>query len=130
MTTKRYLLDASALLAAIHDEHGGEQVQQKIEESAVCSINWSEVLQKLNSKGANTQEIAVALKTLGLEVIPFDEDDANITANLWPDTKALGLSLADRACLAMGKRLKITVITADRAWQGLDSEQHDIELIR
>lgn len=77
-----------------------QQVQQKIEQSAVSSINWSEVLQKLNSRGANTQEIAVALNALGLEVIPFNEDDANIAADLWSDTEAFGLSLADHACLA------------------------------
>jgi len=129
MTTRRYLLDASALLAAIHNEIGGDYVQQRIEESAVSSINWSEVLQKLNRKGANTQEIAVALKALGLEIIPFTEDDASIAADLWPDTKALGLSLADRACLAVGRRLKLTVLTADQAWQALDKEQN-IELIR
>lgn len=48
MTDKRYLLDASTLLAAIHDEPGGDSVQQRIEESAVCRVNWSEVLQKLD----------------------------------------------------------------------------------
>ena len=61
MSKKRYLLDASALLAAIHDEQGGDSVQQRIEESAVCSVNWSEVLQKLERAGANTQSIATAL---------------------------------------------------------------------
>jgi len=129
MTKKRYLLDASALLAAILDEKGGDTVQQRIEESLVSSINWSEVLQKLNKAGVNTLEVATALKAMGLEIIPFEEADANIAAELWPETKALGLSLADRACLATGRRLKISVITADKAWQSLDTEQK-IELIR
>lgn len=129
MTNKRYLLDASALLAAIHDEQGGDSVQQRIEASAVCSVNWSEVLQKLDRAGANTQEIATALQALGLEVIVFNEEDARIAAKLWPVTKTLGLSLADRACLATGRRLKIPVMTADKAWQALASEQ-EIELIR
>jgi len=129
MTKKRYLLDASALLAAILDEKGGDTVQQRIEESLVSSINWSEVLQKLNKAGVNTLEVATALKAMGLEITPFEEADANIAAELWPVTKALGLSLADRACLATGRRLKISVITADKAWQSLDTEQK-IELIR
>ena len=129
MSAKSYLLDASALLAAIHNELGGELVQQIIEESAISSINWSEVLQKLNRAGADTQAITAALKALGLEIIAFNEDDATIAASLWPETKSLGLSLADRACLAMGRRLKLTVVTADKVWQSLDAEQK-IKLIR
>ena len=129
MTSKRYLLDASALLAAIHNEPGGEFVQQIIEESAANSVNWSEVLQKMNRAGADTQAITTALKALGLEIIAFNEEDADITASLWPETKSLGLSLADRACLATGKRLKLTVVTADKAWQPLATEQ-SIKLIR
>jgi len=128
-TAKHYLLDASALLAAIHNEQGGDYVQQRIEDSTVSSINWSEVLQKLNRADANTQEIATALKALGLEILPFNEEDANIAADLWPDTKTIGLSLADRACLATGRRLNIPVITADKAWKELESDQ-SIELIR
>ena len=58
MTTKHYLLDASALLAAIHNEQGGDYVQQRIEGSAISSINWSEVLQKLDRAKANTPEVA------------------------------------------------------------------------
>ncbi|PWQ95404.1 type II toxin-antitoxin system VapC family toxin [Leucothrix pacifica] len=129
MSAKSYLLDASALLAAIHNELGGELVQQIIEESAVSSVNWSEVLQKLNRAGADTQAITAALKALGLEIIVFNEDDATIAASLWPETKSLGLSLADRACLATGRRLKLTVVTADKVWQSLDAEQK-IKLIR
>lgn len=129
MSAKSYLLDASALLAAIHNELGGELVQQIIEESAVSSVNWSEVLQKLNKAGADTQAITAALKALGLEIIAFNEDDATIAASLWPETKSLGLSLADRACLATGRRLKLTVVTADKVWQSLDAEQK-IKLIR
>lgn len=129
MTTKHYLLDASALLAAIHNEQGGDYVQQRIEGSAISSINWSEVLQKLDRAKANTPEIATALKALGLEVIPFNEEDATIAAGLWPDTKAMGLSLADRACLATGRRLKIPVITADKVWQAMSTFQA-IEFIR
>ena len=129
MSGKSYLLDASALLAAIHNELGGDLVQQIIEESVVSSVNWSEVLQKLNRAGADTQAITAALKALGLEIIAFNEDDASIAASLWPETKSLGLSLADRACLATGRRLKLTVVTADKVWQSLDAEQK-IKLIR
>jgi len=127
--TARYLLDASALLAAIHNEKGGDYVQQRIEQSAISSINWSEVLQKLNRAGVNTESIVTSLKALGLEIVEFSEEDARIAANLWPVTKSLGLSLADRACLATGARLDIAVITADTAWQALGDEQR-IEFIR
>ena len=129
MSSKSYLLDASALLAAIHNELGGDLVQEIVEESVVSSVNWSEVLQKLNRADADTQAITSALKALGLEIIAFNEDDASIAASLWPETKSLGLSLADRACLATGRRLKLTVVTADKVWQSLDAEQK-IKLIR
>ena len=129
MNKKLYLLDASALLAAIHNEQGGDSVQQRIEESVVSSVNWSEVLQKLERAGADSQTIATALQALGLEVIDFNETDARIAAKLWPLTKALGLSLADRACLASGQRLKLIVVTADKAWKALSNEQK-IEFIR
>ena len=129
MTAKRYLLDASALLAAIHNEQGGETVQQMINDAAICSVNWSEVIQKLDRAGANTSNIINALQALGLEIVAFDQDDAQIAATLWPLTKPLGLSLADRACIAMGQRLSLIVVTADKAWKPL-ADQQSIQFIR
>ena len=56
---------------------------------------------------------------LRLPVITFDASDAKVVASLWPSTRASGLSLGDRACLALGLRLGVPVLTAERAWANL-----------
>lgn len=112
----QYVVDASALLAAIHNETGGDYVQQRIQDCVVSSVNWSEVLQKLERAGADVNTIEQGLKALGLAVVDFTEQDAQLAAALWLVAKKLGLSLADRACLALGARLRASVITADRVW--------------
>lgn len=127
MTQK--VVDASALLAAIHNEPGGELVQQQIEQCTISTVNWSEVLQKLARKGADTEAVARVLLALGLTIVDFSERDAHIAADLWSAGKSKGLSLADRACLALGRRLDVPVITADKAWVDVDHEVV-VELIR
>lgn len=129
MTQVQYVVDASALLAAIHNEAGGDYVQKRIEHCSISSVNWSEVLQKLERAGADTAMIEQSLKALGLDIVDFTEEDARLAASLWPVTKALGLSLADRACLATGMRLQKVVITADRVWETVNAAIR-IELIR
>ncbi len=129
MTQVAYVIDASALLAAIHNEAGGDYVQKRIEHCTISSVNWSEVLQKLEREGADTATIEQSLKALGLEIADFTEEDAQLAASLWPVTKELGLSLADRACLATGMRLQKAVITADQAWEAVNATIK-IELIR
>ena len=129
MTQPKWVIDASALLAAIHNEKGGDYVQQHIERCVISSINWSEVLQKLERAGIEANQIEISLKALGLSIIDFNDEDAHIAASLWSKSKDSGLSLADRACLATGKRLKTTVITADKAWGELEIDI-TIQLIR
>ena len=129
MTQAKWVLDASALLAAIHNEKGGDYVQQHIQQCVISSINWSEVLQKLARAGADVDQIESSLKALGLSIIDYNEEDAHITASLWSTAKDFGLSLADRACIATGIRLKTTVITADKVWAKLKIDI-PIQLIR
>lgn len=129
MSKQKWVVDASAILAAIHNEQSGEYVQQNIDRCVISSVNWSEVLQKLDSSGGQVDKIDTSLNALGLRVIAFTEEDANLTASLWPSCKRLGLSLADRACLATGLRLQTKVITADRAWKKLEIK-NQVHLIR
>lgn len=129
MPTDKLVLDASALLAAVHNEKGSDYVKQKIDQCVISSVNWAEVLQKLARAGAEVEKIEMSLKALGLCIVDFVEEDARITASLWSAAKAHGLSLADRACLATGKRLGVTVVTADRIWNKLDAGI-SIKLIR
>ena len=129
MSKQKWVVDASAILAAIHNEQGGDYVQQNIDRCVISSINWSEVLQKLGNSGGQIDKIEMSLNALGLCVIDYTEEDARLTASLWSSCKSLGLSLADRACLATGLRLQTKVITADRVWKKLEIN-NEIHLIR
>lgn len=114
------ILDASALIALLHDEPGSDAVLDAIAQTAAVSVvNWAEALSKIAADGDDPQTVAERLEgTLVLE--PLTETDCIEIALLRPLTKASGLSLADRACLALGKRLNIPVLTADRDWADLN----------
>ena len=129
MSKQKWIVDASALLAAIHNEQGGEYVQQNIDRCVISSVNWSEVLQKLAKSESQIDKIDISLNALGLSIVEFTKDDAHLCASLWSSCKSLGLSLADKACLAAGQRLQTKVITADRVWKKLEFNSR-VHLIR
>ena len=114
------VLDASAVLAYGHAETGGELVGAYLEESAISTVNWSETLRRSGERGVDGSQLAVAMRESGVTIEPFSEADAETTAHLWARTRHLGLSLADRACLALASRLGVPAVTADRAWTTLD----------
>ncbi len=120
MNKQEWVIDASAVLAAIQNEQGGEYVKKHIHRCVISSVNWSEVLQKLRVGGIDVDKIDCYLNALGMKVIAFTKEDGAISASLWESGKSLGLSLADRACLATGLRLKTKIITADRVWKQLE----------
>lgn len=108
------ILDASALLAWLQNEPGATIVEETLAESAISSLNWSEVLQKSLAHGVDITGLRQDLEALGLIILPFDRDAAEQTARLW--SAGNNLSLADRACLALGVQYAIPVLTADRFW--------------
>ena len=112
--------DASAVLALLQDEEFSEFDPERLVGAAISAVNFSEVLAKLGSGGLTEGEADAAVGALGLHVIAFDEPQARSAARLWPAVRRLGLSLADRACLALGLRLGQLVVTADRVWAQLD----------
>lgn len=114
-----FVLDASALLALLRSEPGAERVMSVIDGAAISAVNWSEVVQKSIANGLDHRERRADLEMLGLRVEPFLPEDAEAAAELWPRTRGLGLSLADRACLALARRLDATALTADRTWLDL-----------
>lgn len=114
------VLDASALLAAMLDEPGGASVADALDSSAMSAVNWSEVLQKAIGKGVDTNGLRAELESLGLGILPFGADEAELAAKLWPHTQLLGLSLGDRACLALAQKLGVPAVTADRSWTQLE----------
>lgn len=125
----RVILDASAVLALLGNEPGAELVQRMLPDSVILSVNLAEVVTRLALIGMPDHEIAEALNLLGLEVLPFDSELAFSSGFMAPETKPQGLSLGDRACLALGLQTGLTVLTADRKWGKLDLPV-DIQLIR
>jgi ribonuclease VapC len=111
------ILDASALLALVHDEPGTRIVEDYLAEAAISAVNLAEVISKLIERGVpDDRAIAIAL-SFGLEIIPFEAKLAAIVGQLRPLTRSVGLSLGDRACLATGKLLGLPVLTAEAAWE-------------
>ncbi len=114
------VLDASALLALLNQEPGHEEVARTIPDAAISAVNLSEVAAKLAESGMPEEAIREALEGLAIDVHDFGREPAFQTALLRPSTKHKGLSLTDRACLALGQQLNLPVITADRVWEELD----------
>ncbi|MGO1949783.1 MAG: type II toxin-antitoxin system VapC family toxin [Mycobacteriaceae bacterium] len=108
------VLDASAILAFLHGEPGAERVEQALQHAVVGAANWSEVTQKIIRAGAEWDVARALLVSYGLQVEPVTADDAERAALLW--RPGASLSLADRLCLALGQRLTVPVLTADKAW--------------
>jgi PIN domain nuclease of toxin-antitoxin system len=114
------ILDSSAVLAAMFREPGFESVDARIDDSIICSVNASEVVSKLLDKGYPEDEVLEQYRTLRLAVVDFDESLALLAGTLRVVTRQKGLSLGDRACLALAIRENATALTADRTWAELD----------
>jgi PIN domain nuclease of toxin-antitoxin system len=109
------VVDASALLAFLQDETGSDLVEQHLVDGAVCgAANWSEIAQKVRAAGRDWDLVRSLLLSYSLTIEPVDASDAERAARLWH--LGSGLSLADRLCLALGERLDVQVLTADRSW--------------
>jgi len=118
----RIVLDSSALLAILHVEPGAEIFTKKIgllESAAMSSVNVAEVYGKLVGRGIGPEDAWEAVIAPIPEILDFDAEQAKIAGSLLPQTRSLGLSLGDRACLALGIALKAPIYTADRAWKDL-----------
>ena len=119
-TPRTWVLDASALLAMLQGEAGGEAVEPLLSGAVMSSVNWSEVIQKALEREVEVTGLREDVEALGLTILPFTADQAERTARLRAPTRDLGLSLADRACLALAAELGLSAITTDRAWGEAD----------
>ncbi|HEY6763885.1 MAG TPA: type II toxin-antitoxin system VapC family toxin [Candidatus Sulfotelmatobacter sp.] len=118
----RVVLDASALLAILNEEPGWETVTDRLRTLdifAMSTVNVSEAYGKLLSRGLRSEEAWRVVTAAVSEIAAFDEEQARIAGHLLPRTRSLGLSLGDRACLALAMVLKAPVYTADRVWKSL-----------
>ncbi|WP_157215913.1 type II toxin-antitoxin system VapC family toxin [Flavisphingomonas formosensis] len=120
MNERGYVLDASALLAAMLGEPGAEEVARLLPEARIGAVNLSEVIAKLQERGVPDDAIRESLADLDLDVVPFDSAQAVRAGFLRAATRKAGLSLGDRACLALALENGIPAVTADVGWGVLD----------
>ncbi len=114
------VLDASAIIALLGREKGFEKVAAVVGTAKVSAVNLAEAGSHLTESGYSLAQALTALRELRLDIVPFDEVHAMETARLRPLTRSLGLSLSDRACLALARLLRLPAMTTDRAWGRLD----------
>lgn len=111
------VLDASAVLALMMRESGADKVAAFLPGALMSAVNVAEVVAKFVERDMSSYAKAYrGIEDLGIEVIPFDGDQAVVCGALRWLTREYGLSLGDRACLALGKSRNAPVVTADKAW--------------
>ena len=124
------VLDASAVLALLREEPGGDRVADHVGRAAISAVNLQEVVKELLREGATVEAARPVLDELGLALHPHDEAAAYAAAALYRETKQHGRGLGDRSCMALGLALGLPVLTADREWRHVEVEGLVIELVR
>ncbi len=124
----RVVLDTSAVLAFLFEEEGREKVKDKISDALLSTVNYAEAITKLCEKGIMLHNAKLFIDKMDIEIVDYTAEQALLTGELRNSTRHLGLSLGDRACLALAKLKNLPVLTADSAWAKLDG--FDIVLIR
>ncbi|MEM9510244.1 MAG: type II toxin-antitoxin system VapC family toxin [Cyanobacteria bacterium P01_E01_bin.35] len=117
----KIVLDASALLALLNREQGQEKVAAVMNQATMNSVNLAEAITKLARLGIPASEIELILVGLDIDTVDFDMRMALAAGTLITQTQEFGLSLGDRACLAFAKSQGYSVMTADKAWQNVQS---------
>jgi ribonuclease VapC len=125
--TTGVVLDASAVLALLQEEQGADEVEALLDGASMSSVNLSEVIQKVEQHGVETEGLEYDLEALGIEFRDFDPSMARPAAELW--SPGSGLSLGDRACLALAQKSDATAVTTDGRWAGA-SLPIDVRVIR
>lgn len=125
------VLDASALLALLLDEPGAGNVAEVLRDAAISAVNLAEVVGIYARRGIPESEIRTMLHLFWIQVVRFDEALAFAAGSLEPATRPAGLSLGDRACLALALDLGVKALTADRAWTRIaEAVGVEVEVIR
>jgi ribonuclease VapC len=120
MSSGVVILDASAVLAYLFGEKGGETVLAELGRSVVSAVNWVEVSQRAMALGAWADSSRSEFESTGACVVSVEAVHAERAALLREPTRANGLSLADRICFALAASRNAPVMTADRAWVKVD----------
>jgi len=135
--SRRYLLDASALLALLLNEPGADQVESVLDDSEMHTVNLTEVVRKLVLKGVEPAEVASLLDDIDLDVVEaFSSEQAHTAGHMLAANRSIGLSLGDAVCLVVAFSSGTRVVTAERSWpktvwpKDLQAKRPEILLIR
>lgn len=123
------VLDASALLAFLFREPGHETVAPYLEDCCISAVNLAEVLGRFARDGHDVESALGVIAATEIVIVPFEASDAAEAAELLPATLGRGLSLGDRACLAVARSRALPALTADHDWEGLRVGV-DVRLVR
>lgn len=129
MSEPKVVLDTSAVIAYLNGEPGSERVSPHLSGALLSSVNLCEIVSKYADWGEDAEQVLSDVEGLEVEIVLFSPAQALFAAQLRPATRSLGLSLGDRACLALGLECDAIVLTADKAWAELE-KPHRIEVLR
>lgn len=129
MNGERVVLDSSAVLAMMFDEPGGEVVPSLLPDCTMSTVNLAEVVTGLIDHGGDPGGAAGTAARLPVDLVALDRDVALAAGRLRADTVRYGLSLGDRVCLSLARKLELPAVTCDTMWRDLDIGI-DIRLLR
>jgi PIN domain nuclease of toxin-antitoxin system len=115
-----YVLDASAILAELHQEPGAETVRAARRSACMSAVNYAEVIAKLLDEGVPLVQAETVLARLHCDIIEADKYRSLLVGALHEKTRRKGISLADRYCLQLAKELGLPLLTSDRDLRNLD----------
>jgi ribonuclease VapC len=124
-------LDTSAIIAVVRGEPGADLVSRRLGGGLLCTVNFAEVIGSMARRGIDPGELRATLAGLPVTLVALDPDLAYRAGALEPVTRREGLSLGDRACLALAERHGVPALTADRSWAAAGARLGiAVELIR
>jgi ribonuclease VapC len=115
------VLDASALIAFLRREPGAEKVSAVLTRSCISAVNLAETFGKMVEYGKRLEDVAYQVERLRIPVIPFDDEHARLAASFWKRTRLVGMSLGDRACLALALQTGLPALTTEEDWLKCDT---------
>ena len=129
--TRGRLLDASALLAVIFNEAGGDRVREVADDCQIHAVNLAEVMRKMVAVGMPADEVIAQIEALNLDVVEeLGVKQVHEIARLAPEAKRLGLSIGDCVCLTTAECNDMVAVTAERRWPEINGRKVKILLIR